>query len=188
MKKFMILLMAMAMVVVACKKDDEETPEPTFQEKLVGTYAFTSGTFNNPVTVNNLIIPTGDTLPVYVFEAGSDASAIVGGVLLSDSPCTDPTKTAIEMRDDFKLYTVCIGESNEDQMGTWDTEGNDKITLNVSTSFGTTVAVQISSVVITDTKMTGNIETLPMPIDMLQPLGATNMQFANVAVVFTKLP
>lgn len=188
MKKFMILLMAMAMVVVACKKDDDDddnnnTP-PTFEEKLVGKYVFTSGTFNEPITMYN-VMQAGDTVTL---PAGTDATVIVASVLLGDSPCDNASNTALEMRDDFSLFYICLGESNEEQMGTWTADGaTSTISLNVNSDLGP-IAIPITDVTVDDDGMGGNITTLPVPIDLMQPVGATNMQFANVAVVFTKLP
>lgn len=184
MKKFMYLLIAV-LIVTACDKDDDDDNNnpapPTFEEKLVGTYAFASGTFNTEVTMYNVMAP-GDSV---VFAPNSDATQVVGGVLLGDSPCTDPANTGLEMRADYSLFYVCIGESNETQMGTWSADAtNNSISLNIPDP---PISIPIVDIVLDDTGMNGSITMLPLPIDMSQPIGPTNMQFANVAVVFVKL-
>lgn len=183
MKKLLILLMA-ALVITACKKDDDEdnnTPaEPTFEEKIVGQYAFISGTFNMEVTMYNLINPP-DTV---TFPEGSDASLIVGASLLDDSPCDNPDNTLLDMREDYSLYYICNGEDNEDQMGTWDAdETNNSLALNVNSELGP-IAVTITNVVFSGNKLTGVIIGLPVPKDFSQPVGATNVQFITVSVEF----
>lgn len=184
MKKLIYLFIAV-LVITACKKDDDDDDNipatPTFEEKLVGTYAFVAGTFIEEITMYN-VMAAGDTV---VFSAGSDATQIVGGVLLGDSPCADPSNTALEMRVDYSLYYICIGESNEAQMGTWSADAaNSGIWLNIPDP---PISIPIVNVVIDDAGMTGSITMLPVPVDMSQPVGITNMQFANVAVVFDKL-
>lgn len=181
-------MLALTVGLIACNKDDDDDDNnnttPTFQEKIVGQYIFTSGTFNEPITFFN-VMAAGDTVTL---PAGTNASVIVASVLLGDSPCDNASNTALEMRDDYTLYYVCLGESNEEQMGTWEADGdNNTISLNVNTDIGQ-LAIPITDVTLTDTGLEGNITTLPVPIDLLQPVGATNMQFANVAVVFTKVP
>lgn len=188
MKKFMILMLALTVGLIACKKDDDDddnnnTTPPTFEEKLVGKYVFTSGTFINPVTMYN-VLAAGDTV---TFPAGADATLIVASVLLGDSPCANPANTAIEMKDDFSLFYNCMGENTEEQMGTWAADADNKsIALNVSSDLGP-IAIPITTVEVDDNGMTGNIMGLPVPVDLSQPVGATNIQFANVAVVFTRV-
>jgi len=46
------------------------------------------------------------------------------------------------------------------------------------------VAVTITYIVINDTKMTGNIVGLPVPVDYSEPVGETNIQFIDVSVDF----
>jgi hypothetical protein len=183
MKKFLIFLMA-ALVIAACKKDDDEddnTPsEPTFEEEIVGQYAFTSGTFMMDVTMYNVMVP-GDSV---TFPEGSDASMVVGAALLDDSPCDNPDNTLLDMREDYSLYYICNGEDNEDQMGTWDAdEANNSLALNVNSELGP-IAVTITDVVIDGDMLTGIIIGLPVPVDFSQEVSATNIQFITVSVEF----
>lgn len=172
------------LVITACKKDDDEdnnTPAPpTFEEQLVGQYALNSSTFNQDVTMYN-VAAAGDTI---TFPEGSDATLVVSGALLDDSPCDNIQNTLLDMRADFTLYYICSGEVNELQAGTWSAdEATSSVALNVNTEIGP-VAVTITDIVINDTNMTGNINGLPVPVDYSQPVGATNIQFISVSVDF----
>jgi hypothetical protein len=182
MKKLLILLMA-CLVVTACKKDDDEDNNPappTFEEKLVGHYALNSSTFNQDVTMYN-VEAAGDTI---TFPEGSDATLVVSGALLDDSPCDNILNTLLDMRPDFTLYYICSGEENELQAGTWSAdEATSSVALNVNTEIGP-VAVTITDIVINDTSMTGNINGLPVPVDYSQPVGENNIQFISVSVDF----
>lgn len=182
MKKLLILLMA-CMVITACKMDEEDnsTPvTPTFEEQLVEHCALASSIFNQDVTMYN-VMAAGDTV---TFPEGSDATLVVSGALLDDSPCDDILNTLLDMRSDYTLYYICSGEENELQAGTWSAdEATSSVALNVNTEIGP-VAVTITDIVISDTNMTGTINGLPVPVDYSQPVGATNIQFINLAVVF----
>ena len=183
MKKLLILLMA-CMVITACKKDDDEdndTPAPpTFEEKLVGQYALTSSTFMQDVTIYN-VQAAGDTVTL---PEGSDATFVVSGALLDDSPCDNILNTLLDMRSDYTLYYICSGEENELQAGTWSAdEAAGSAALNVNTEIGP-VAVTITDIVISDINMTGNIIGLPVPVDYSEPVGETNIQFIDVSVDF----
>jgi len=184
MRKLLVLLMAF-LIVSACEKDDDEDnttpPPPTFEEQMVGQYALSSSTFNQAVTMYNVMVP-GDTV---TFPYGSDATQVVTWALLDDSPCDDPANTVLDAREDFSLFYICTGESNELQMGTWSAdETNNSLALNVDTEIGP-IPVTITSVVKNDISLTGNIIGLPVPVDLSQPVGATNIQFISVAVEFT---
>jgi hypothetical protein len=185
MKKLLILLMA-ALVITACKKDDDDddnnnnnpTP-PTFEEQIVGTYQFISATFNQPITMTNNGTPV-------VFAEGDDAYLFVGEGLLGSAPCDNADNAAMEMRADFTAYYACLGEDNEAQMGTW--EANEEaavLTLNMTNPLP--FSIPINNVTIDGSELAGDILQLPVPIEMTQPVGVTNMQMANVAVVFNKV-
>lgn len=182
MKKFWFLLMA-ALVITACNKDDEEeTPDPTpnpptLEEQLVGTYTFTSATFNNQVTMTNNGVPI-------TFEAGADAYQFVGEGLLGSAPCDNADNAAMELKADFTAYYACLNENNESQMGTWSVNEDDAIlTLNMTDPLP--FSIPITQIVLTETKLTGVIEQLPVPIEITEPVGILNMQMANVSIEFT---
>jgi len=180
----MFFLMAL-LLITACDKDDDEDnttpPPPTFEEQMVGQYALSSGTFNQDVTMYN-VMAAGDTV---TFPHGSDATQIITWALLDDSPCDDLANTVLDARADFSLFYICTGESNELQMGTWSAdETNNSLALIVDTEIGP-VPVTITSVDKNDISLTGNIIGLPVPVDLSQPVGATNIQFISVAVEFT---
>lgn len=184
MKKLLILLLA-ALVVTACKKDDDDddnnnnpTP-PTLEEKIVGTYQFVAATFNQPITMTNNGTPV-------VFAAGDNAYQFVGEGLLGSAPCDNADNAAMEMRGDFTAFYACLGEDNEEQMGTWEVnEATSVLTLNMTNPLP--FSIPINNMTIDDTELAGDIIQLPVPIEMTEPVGILNMQMANVAVVFNKV-
>jgi hypothetical protein len=183
MKKYMFILLAL-FVFTACNKDDDDDNKvpasATFEDQLVGKYAFESATFNQDVTMYNVMAP-GDSV---TFPQGSDATDLVGAVLLEDSPCNDPSQTLLDMRNDLTLHFVCIGENKDSLMGTWSAnEENKSVALNVNTELGP-IAITITDVVITNANLTGIIDGLPVPVDYSQPVGLANLQFISAGVIF----
>ena len=103
------------LIVSACKKDDGDdntTPAPV--SPLVGTYAFVSATFNEPITV---IMMNGDTNN---YVAGDDAFQFGGGGLLGAAPCDNADNARLQLRSDYTSWYVCNNEANESQQGTWE--------------------------------------------------------------------
>ena len=149
----------------------------TLEEQLVGTYTFTSATFNNQVTMTNNGVPV-------IFEAGADAYQFVGEGLLGSAPCDNADNAAMELKADFTAYYACLNENNESQMGTWSVNEDDAIlTLNMTDPLP--FSIPITQIVLTETKLTGVIEQLPVPIEITEPVGILNMQMANVSIEFT---
>ena len=183
MKKLMFLLMAV-LVMSACNKDDDDTNDsnpttPTLTEQIVGTYTFGSAIFNNPIIIHN----AGDTT---FYEAGDDASQFVEGGLLGAAPCDNADNAALDLRSNFTSFYVCIGESNELQMGTWALdEATLKLSLNITNP--APFSIPMEDIDLTDDVLTGQMTLLPVPKDMSQPISALNIQFANVAVSFAKI-
>lgn len=186
-RKAMFLFMAV-LVLAACKKDDnnEETnPTPEPVHPMVGTYAFISATFNDPITV----IVNGDTNN---YVAGDDATLFVGGGLLGAAPCDNADNAALQLRENFTSFYVCQNESNESQQGTWaSNEDNSVLTLNIANP--ATFIVHIVGIDLTGGKLKGTISNLPMPYDTSLPVGdplpggGINFQTANVSVEFLTL-
>jgi len=178
------VLLAM-LVVVACKKDDDgddNNNPPAPVNPLVGTYAFISATFNQPITV----IVNGDTNN---YQAGDDAFIFVGGGLLGAAPCDNADNAALQLRDDFTSWYVCQGEANESQQGTWEPKVDNTV-LRLNISDPADFVVDIIDVILTEDKLTGTIPQLPMPYDTSIPVGdplpggGINFQIASVSVEF----
>jgi hypothetical protein len=173
---------AIGLLLAACNKNDEETIDP-----LVGTYTFTSATFNEPVPMNT---PLG----LLTFQAGFDASNFIADGLLGAAPCDDSTNAAVELSNDGKAYYVCLNEANVAQMGTWliNTERTELV-LNISNP--QPFSLNISSLNIESTSFSGTVENFPLPKDTDYELGETlpggrgpNYQTASVSLTFTKVP
>jgi hypothetical protein len=183
------LLAIILLIIIApgCKKDkdDNGNGQPPSVHPLVGTYAFIESRFNDPITV----IVNGDTNH---YLAGDDAYLFVGGGLLGAAPCDDAGNAALELRQNFTSYYVCVGESNEAQQGTWEYVENIAL-LKLNISNPANFLVNITTIELLENALNGNIPSLPMPYDTSIPVGdplpggGINFQTANVSVKFEKL-
>ena len=175
-----IILVAMAVMTFSCEDDPKEI------DPLVGTYVFTSATFN-------------DTVPIKIqqmdmtFLPGSDAGDFVGPGLLGAAPCDNPENAAIELKDDGTSYYACLTEETPEQMGTWSIN-TDRTILTLNISVPQIFSLNISDLDIKTTSFGGIVENFPLPRDASVELGAIlpggipNYQVASVDVMFTKVP
>ncbi len=178
---FLLLLLSFSFLATSCGDDDDDTGG----EPLLGVYAFESAFFVESVTFTN------DNDDDIVRNIGDNGAEFVSGPLLEESPCTDPDNSRIEFRNDFKTYFVCVGETTPDaEQGTWIiNSGRTTLTITVVTDSSPTgnFVIPIQNLVITDEEITGRIESLPVPINIDQPLGQDNLQFIKVDVTFSRV-
>lgn len=177
-----LFLFMASLLILSCKDDDDDNDvNPVPVNPLSGTYSFISASFEKAVTV----VVNGDTNN---YQIGDDASIFVGGGLLGAAPCDNPENAALELRSDYTSYYVCLGEENEDQQGTWASEVETSLSLFISNPQD--FVVVIYDIVLTDIKLTGVIDPLPLPFDASLPVGAPlpgggiNYQTTKVAVEF----
>ena len=201
MKKFsgLLAIALISFVLIfasqSCKKDDDNddggnTPDPSAQ--FIGKYVFTDATFN--ASPPSPIIMPPDSL-ADTLNPGDNANLFVGGGLFKDSPCADPTQTALELRTNKELYYICLDASGEAQLGVWSynaTDGFLSLTINMAGS-PVPFEVRIANATISNSILTGNIVNLPLPINAYYDIGVVvggviNMQMGNVAVSFNKIP
>src|SRR4030042_4310238 len=156
---FGIILMVPFILVDSDNKDNKE-PDP-----LVGNYVFSEATFEETV-----IIKIQDSL--WTFDPGSDASAFVSEGLLGAAPCDVSTNTAIAFRTDGKSFYICLGETNESQMGTWIiNENRTVLTLYIGNPMA--FALEIANLNLTETVISGTVENFPLPLTPAVELGMT---------------
>jgi len=175
-----IILVPMAFMIFSCEEKQDEI------DPLIGTYEFTSATFNDNVTI---IIQQMDV----TFPQGSDATAFISPGLLGAAPCDNPENAVIELKDDGKIYYVCLTEENQEQMGTWSIN-SDRTTLTLNISNPQTFSLTVSDLDIKTNSFAGTVENFPLPIDasvelggMLE-IGIPNYQVSSVDVMFTRIP
>ena len=177
-----LFIAVLALLLVTCEKKKDEEVDP-----LVGTYTFTSATFNEPVPMKTPLGPL-------TFQPGFDASDFIADGLLGAAPCDDSTNAAVELKSDGKTFYVCLNETNEEQMGTWiiNTERTQLI-LNISNP--QPFSLNITGLNISVNSFSGTVENFPLPKDMAYELGATlpegggpNYQTSSVDLTFTKVP
>ena len=176
-----VALIAVPLIFPSCDDNKEKEPDP-----LVGNYVFSEATFEETV-----IIKIHDAFQT--FEPGSDASAFVSEGLLGAAPCDDSTNAAIAFRDDGKSFYICLGETNESQMGTWIiNENRTVLTLYIGNPMA--FALEIGNLNLTETVISGTVENFPLPLTTAVELGMTfgdpptvNIQVKEVAVEFTRV-
>ncbi len=177
-----LFIAVLALLLVTCEKKKDEEVDP-----LVGTYTFTSATFNDTVRMK---------VPVYgniTIMPGNNAKLFVGVALLGAAPCDDSTNAAVELKSDGKTYYACQNETNEAQMGTW-LINTDRTILTLNISNPQPFALTISDLTITTISFSGTVENFPLPLDANLELGANlpgggvNYQTSSIDLAFTKVP
>ena len=176
-----LFIVVFALLLVTCEKEKDEEVDP-----LVGTYTFTSATFNETVQMKVPFI--GDiTIP-----AGNDASLLVSEGLLGAAPCDDSTNAAVELKNDGKIFYTCQNETNEAQMGTW-LINTERTELQLNISNPQPFQLNISDLNITANDFSGTVENFPLPVDANfelgddLPGGGVNYQTSSVDLTFTKV-
>jgi len=188
----LILRLAVVVLAISCGSDGEKMDEEPQVDELVGTYVFTSANFSAEITVAVLIDQSdlnSETADV-TFPIGEDAVLFVGEALVGKAPCTDPTKTAIQLREDGTTFYVCTGESNEAQQGTWQINPDRSVfTLSI---IDPAFDVIMEDFAIVNNQMNGRA-LIPVPIDQSiatsgsLPGGGLNFQNASMDIVFAKI-
>jgi hypothetical protein len=176
-----LAILVVPLTLTFCDDNKEKEPDP-----LVGDYVFSGATFGESV---NIVV--NDVFQT--FDPGSDASAFVSEGILGAAPCEDSTNAGISFREDGTSFYICMGESNESQMGTWIiNENRDVLTLYISNPM--TFALEIGNLNLTETVISGTVENFPLPITTEVPLGALfgdpqriNYQVKEVNVEFTRV-
>jgi hypothetical protein len=177
-----LFIAVFALLLVTCEKNKDEEVDP-----LVGTYKFTSATFNDTVRMKVPVI--GD----YTFMPGDDAALLITEGLLGAAPCDDSDSAAVELKSDGKIFYACLNETNEAQMGTW-LINIDRTILTLNISNPQPFALTISDLTITASSFSGTVENFPLPLDANFELGANlpgggvNYQTSSIDLAFTKVP
>ncbi|WP_020527870.1 hypothetical protein [Flexithrix dorotheae] len=173
--KTALIILVISVFLGSCSEDEEPTVNP-----LVGTYTVSSATFINETTI---IIDGNET----TFPAGSDAVAFFTSLLYIGSPCQDPTKSAITLKESNELFLSCIGEDTEEKSGTWVDKSSEKeLQLIVSiTGISFPITITLQDYVITDGKLSGQISNFPMPKDTGKPIDQNNLQFVDINAEFS---
>ena len=178
-----ILLSVLCLIpvfTISCDNDENGDVDP-----LVGKYTFTSATFNVAVSIK-----VDGTYTE--FTTGSDASQFVMNGILTAAPCNDMANAAVDIKSNGHTFYICLGEINEDQMGTW-VINSDRTELTFNISNPQLLALIIKNLVITETQFDGTVENFPFPFDNAYELGETipgigiNFQQASVDVQFNKV-
>jgi hypothetical protein len=176
-----LAILVLPLTINSCDDNNEKEPDP-----LVGNYTFSGATFGESV---NIVV--NDVFQT--FDPGSDASMFVSEGLLGAAPCADSTHAGIAFHEDGKSFYICLGETNESQMGTWIINA-DRTVLTLYISNPMTFALEIGNLNLTETVISGTVENFPLPINTAVELGALignppkpNYQVKEVNVTFTRV-
>ena len=208
-KYFLAAFVMMAFVISSCEDDAPVVVEGA------GIYDFGSATLvdgnvNDPnttdmVIVDGMLLVTGQpgdvTLPAGEAQI---TTAFVDAVLRGAAPCESQDLTSwayqINLKSDLNVAFICTSEADlSEDIGSWQVIG-DKLSMSISVSFSPVpIPIVISSVVITDTNISGTIDALPMIRDAKVPVGGPldgditntdpsnlNVQYIAVEVILNK--
>ncbi|MBL7113135.1 MAG: hypothetical protein ISS19_14460 [Bacteroidales bacterium] len=178
-----ILLSVLCLIpvfTISCDNDENGDEDP-----LVGKYTFTSATFNDTVNVK--------VDGIYKqFLPDSAASQFVRNGILKAAPCDNIANAAVDLRSNGQNYYICLGETNEEQMGTW-VINSERTILTFNISNPQSLALIIADLVISETQFDGTVENFPFVLDNAYELGDSlspglyNFQIASVDVKFSKV-
>ena len=167
-----------------CNNDDGE--EVT--ETLAGVYQMTSAILQSD------IVDADDSV---IVPSGQDVAQIMGAGIFGASPCESVSNSAIDQRDDGKLYFVCIGsESDKDGVdaGSWSENSTlTQITLSLNATVVPPAGFQliITNVTQSGSTISGSITNVPMPKTLLQAAfpGITfpELQLVDADIQFVKV-
>lgn len=170
------LVLAVMFTFTSCS-DDEETPKET----LAGTYQMSEAILSTDIV---------DAKDSVVVPAGADVTAIMSGGIFGASPCQNPLNSAIDMRDDGKLFFICIGSESATpgvDAGSW--SENSSLTV-LTLSLNATVVppigfeLSITNVSKTGTTVDGTLPGVPIPGSLLSLTpGFEGITFPAVQIV-----
>lgn len=168
-------------LMVSCDENGEEEVDP-----LVGTYVFTSASFNEAVTVTIQGVDVE-------FPAGSNAADFIAEGLLGNAPCDNQENAAVELKENGTTFYVCLNETGEEQLGSWSiNSARNEMDFNIIEP--APFQLKITNLSITETSFSGTVTNFPLPVDagydlgQMLPGGGFNIQFASVDLTFTRVP
>ena len=186
--------MAAALVINVACSDDE--PAPDNSPKVEGEWVLTSATLvdGNKQTAepDALTITNYPASPIAVNDI-PNTSTIVGGVL-AGAACDDPVNNSagfyLELAADGGLNFYCPVEDAVQSEGSWalQAESDGSYTLSLSIDIeGQGLTVDVDNIVVAadGSTMSGQADGFPVPVDILQPIGLTNLQFIIVDLVLS---
>lgn len=191
--KFSSYLLAAALVFnIACSDDEEPAPDNT--PDVAGEWVFATATLvdGNAQTTDaeELTIANYPASPIAVNDV-QNTSVIIGGVL-AGAACTDVADAAgfyIELAADGGLNFYCPMADEVNEEGSWNLiEDGGEYTLALSVDIdGNGVTIPVNNIQVienaTGRGLTGQAFGFPIPADVAQPIGLTNLQFVTVDIV-----
>jgi hypothetical protein len=155
------VILAAVLMFSNWNSDDEEPVEET----LAGVYQMSQAILQSNVVDadENVIIPTG-----------TNVTQIMGAGIFGASPCENPANSAIDQREDGKLYFVCIGSESSTQgvdAGSWSENSTlTQITLSLNATVVPPAGFQltITDVTRSGSTVSGSMTNVPMPSQLLE--------------------
>ena len=156
------LLIGMVFLISCDDGGEDEDPQPELYD-LSGIYTFKKATFvsGKEAVAQEIGLPAA-LIP-------TDITDEMAGGLLAEAPCKDLENGAVELKSDKKLFFTCIGETNEDQAGTWDINSDrTNLDLNLSIQAGA-LQIKLQELTIDETNdvIGGSIINFPLTPDLV---------------------
>jgi len=218
MKNYFLAVFALMALVISSCEEDAPTVVPGAGIYTFGSATLVDGDINNPDTdvllLRNVPVTGLGIVPEFPIQAGEtdNTSGFVDAVLTGAAPCENLDATTwtyqINLQDNLNVAFICTSEDDlSEDIGSWQLIG-DKLSMSISVSFSPIpIPIVISSVVITDTGISGTIDSFPMvkyivyddgtPMPIGGPIDGDitntdasnlNVQYISVSVQLDKVP
>jgi hypothetical protein len=155
------IVLSAVFTFTSCNDDDDEEP---VKETLAGIYQMDEAILTTDIK---------DVDDVVVVPSGTDVTAIMASGIFGASPCEDQANSAIDMREDGKLYFNCIGAESgvtPTDAGSWSENSSlTVLTLSLSAAVVPPAGFQltITSVSKNGTVINGTIPSVPVTAELL---------------------
>lgn len=203
------LFMAITLVAftLSCSKDEEPKLDISGQYTLQSA-TLVDGNVNDSDDASDLVIVDGYLLLTgqpgdVVLPAGESqiTSAFVDAVLRGAAPCESQDLTSWTYQMDIKSSGVlafdCTSEDISEDTGTWKLlEDNTVLSMSVEVSFSPIpIPITIKDIEVTDTAISGTVESFPMLKDAKYAIGAPidgnesnlNVQYLSANITLAKV-
>ncbi|MEM9327155.1 MAG: hypothetical protein AAGA85_15915 [Bacteroidota bacterium] len=170
MKKFVrltaFMLSALSLAfIVSCGDDDEEDDGPS----VVGSYQFTSAVTaaDGPLDATGQVVTDQEGNPL--LPTGVDVVEQVNAALLGGAAdlCDDAANVRVTLDDSGSLLYTCSNSDASADNGEWQQLSDTDLRLTINFDGIGPIPVDINSLVISETQLSGNIANLPLPGDVI---------------------
>jgi hypothetical protein len=175
-KRFLFAIALLAVVVSSCSDDDAPTVVPGAGIYEFGSATLVDGDVNDDGTTNLVlrnVVTAGGVVPEITLPKGEsdNTSGFVDAVLTGAAPCVEGGGSTADwtyqmnLKSDLKVAFICTSENDlSEDIGSWQLlNDNTTLSMSISVSFSPiAIPIVLNDVVITDTQISGTVESFPM--------------------------